>query len=92
MVQFYHEDPDAYTGTADTVNIDHSIVARHHAQEIASLIADEARMCDHYYSEPEKIFDSLIRHEKLVSISYESPMGNNPMPKGMNEYDIYLLQ
>jgi len=92
MVQFYHEDPDAYTGTSDGVNIDHSIVARHHAQEIASLIADEARMCDHYYSEPEAIFNSLIRHEKLVSISYESPMGNNPMPKGMNEYDIYLLQ
>lgn len=31
MVQFYHEDPDAYVGTDDVVNIDHSIIARHHA-------------------------------------------------------------
>ena len=31
MIQFYHEDPDAFTGTNDEVTLDHSIVARHHA-------------------------------------------------------------
>jgi len=70
MVQFYHEDPDALTGTNDEITLDHSIVARHHAQEIASLIADEARLCDHTFADQEDIFNSLIRHEKVVSISY----------------------
>lgn len=92
MTQFYHEDPDAYVGANDEITLDHSIISRHHAQEIASLIADEARLCEHDFEEPEDIFKSLIRHEKLVSISYETEMGKNPMPKGMNEYDIYLLQ
>ena len=92
MIQFYHEDPDALTGTNDEITLDHSIVARHHAQEIASLIADEARLCNHTFEEPEEIFNSLIRHDKVVSISYETPLGKNAMPKGMNEYDIYLLQ
>lgn len=63
MIQFYHEDPDALTGTNDVVTLDHSIVARHHAQEIASLIADEARLCEHTFEEPEDIFNNLIRHE-----------------------------
>ena len=31
MVQFYHEDPDAFVGTNDEIHIDHSIIARHHA-------------------------------------------------------------
>ena len=31
MVQFYHEDPDAFLGTNDEITLDHSIVARHHA-------------------------------------------------------------
>lgn len=31
MIQFYHEDPDAFTGTSDEIYLDHSIVARHHA-------------------------------------------------------------
>ena len=92
MVQFYHEDPDAFVGTNDEIHIDHSIIARHHAQEIASLIADEARLCQHSFEDPEEIFKSLMRHQRVVSISYETPMGKNPMPKGMNEYDIYLLQ
>ena len=92
MIQFYHEDPDAFTGTNDEVTLDHSIVARHHAQEIATLIADEARLCHHYHQDPEDIYSNLMRHQKEVSISYQTLMGGNPMPKGMNEYDIYLLQ
>ena len=92
MIQFYHEDPDAYVGTGDEINIDHSIIARHHAQAIADLIADESRMCDHTFNHSEDIFEHLMRHEKVVSIKYESPLGRNPFPKGMNEYDIYLLQ
>ena len=31
MVQFYHEDPDAFVGTNDEIHLDHSIIARHHA-------------------------------------------------------------
>ena len=92
MVQFYHEDPDAFLGANDEIHLDHSIIARHHAQEIASLIADEARLCQHTFEDPEEIFQSLMRHQNVVSISYETVTGSNPMPKGMNEYDIYLLQ
>lgn len=49
-------------------------------------------MCDHAFTDPEDIYKNLVRHEKLVSISYQSQLGKSPMPKGMNEYDIYLLQ
>ena len=51
MIQFYHENPDAFVGTNDEIHLDHSIIARHHAQEIASLIADEARVCEHTYED-----------------------------------------
>lgn len=78
-------------GTNDEITLDHSIVARHHAQEVASLIADEARLCHHTYQDQEQIFNNLMRHQKEVTISYQTLMGGSPMPKGMNEYDIYLL-
>jgi len=44
MVQFYYEDPNE---TRDVQVLDHSIIAREHAQRIANLIADEARLCMH---------------------------------------------
>jgi hypothetical protein len=35
---------------------------------MANMIADETRLSNHSYSDPEHIFESLIRHEKLVAI------------------------
>ena len=52
--------------------IDHSIIARKHAQYISGLIADEARLSKHDFNDPEMIFERLARHEKLVSIRYVS--------------------
>lgn len=42
MAQFYYEDPSM---TGDKHSLDHSIIAREHAQRIAALIADEGRLC-----------------------------------------------
>lgn len=41
MIQFYFEDPNE---TLDNFMLDHSIIARKHAQTISNLIAAEARM------------------------------------------------
>jgi hypothetical protein len=65
MVQFNFEDA---TKSNDDQLIDHSLVARKHAQYMANMIADETRLSNHSYSDPEHIFESLVRHEKLVSI------------------------
>jgi hypothetical protein len=61
MVQFYFEDPSA---TLDEFLLDHSLVARKHAQTVAALIADEARLSSHKFDNPEEIFESLIRHQR----------------------------
>lgn len=89
MIQFYYEDP---TATLDTYELDHSIVARKHAQTIANLIAAEARMNDHAFDQEESVFESLIRHEELATITYLSQTPNKTlMPKGMETHDVYIL-
>lgn len=89
MVQFYFEDP---TMTLDNFELDHSIVARKHAQTIANLIAAEARMNDHSFDVEDSVFDSLIRHEELASITYLSQTPNKTtMPRGMETHDVYIL-
>lgn len=65
MVQFHFEDA---TKSNDIQLIDHSLVARKHAQYMANMIADETRLSNHTYLNPEDIFESLARHQKLVSI------------------------
>ena len=90
MIQFYFEDPSA---TLDDSLLDHSLVARKHAQTIAGLMADEARLSSHKFDDPEEIFESLIRWNRQLRIKYENKL-NDPqsMPKGMTEHDVYLLQ
>ena len=46
LVQFYFEDSSA---NLDDNILDHSIIARTHAQYIANLIADEARLSRHAF-------------------------------------------
>ena len=53
MIQFYFEDP---TETLDNFHLDHSIIARKHAQTIANLIAAETRLNDHAFEDEEVIF------------------------------------
>lgn len=88
MIQFYFEDPSA---TLDEFILDHTLLARKHAQTIASLIADESRLSTHRYEDQEEIFESLIRHQQEYRIEYT---GNDAlsMPKGMTMHDVYLLQ
>lgn len=90
MTQFYFEDPSA---TMDNFELDHSIIARKHAQAVANLIAEEARLSEHEFKLPEEVFERLIRHNKQASVSYTSTViQNESMPLGMTEHDIYLLQ
>jgi len=90
MVQFYFEDA---TASMDKTVLDHTLIARKHAQTIATLIADETRLSSHTYEDPEEIFDSLIRHQPEYRLQY---LNHNPdvvtMPLGMAEHDVYLLQ
>ena len=53
LVQFYFENS---TLNLDNDVLDHSLVARTHAQYIANLIADEARLSSHEYDYPENVF------------------------------------
>ena len=69
MVQFYFEDPSE---TLDEFLLDHSLIARKHAQAVAGMIADESRLSTHKFEDPEEIFESLIRHQKLVTVSYKT--------------------
>ena len=69
LTQFYFENS---TLNLDNDVLDHSLVARTHAQYIANLIADEARLSSHEFSHPELVFQSLVRHEKLATIHYQS--------------------
>lgn len=86
LVQFYFEDS---TQNLDENILDHSIIARKHAQYISSLIADEARLSRHDFSDTEMIFERLVRHEKLVSIRYVS--SSSGMPPGMIDFEVYML-
>ena len=90
MVQFYFEDSSA---NLDDNLLDHSIVARTHAQTVANLIADEARLSRHSFEEPEQVFERLVRHEKLVTLQYQGTgKDQETMPRGMSMHDAYLLQ
>lgn len=89
LVQFYYEDA---TAAGDEFVLDHSILARKHAQTIANLIAAEARMSEHEFDHDETVFNSLIRHEELASITYLSHTPNKKfVPKGMETQDVYIL-
>lgn len=90
MVQFYFEDPSA---SLDDFMLDHSLIARKHAQTVASLIADESRLSTHNFEDPEEVFESLIRHRREVRIRYDNFDSEDlHLPKGMREHEIYLLQ
>ena len=90
MIQFFFEDPSA---TLDNFMLDHSIIARKHAQTIANLIAAEARLNDHSFGHEEQLFESLIRNEELAPISYKSTMEKKSgfLPAGMDQHDVYIL-
>ena len=59
MIQFYFEDPSE---TLDTFLLDHSLIARKHAQAISAIMADESRLSTHNFADDEEVFESLIRH------------------------------
>ena len=88
MVQFYFEDPSE---TLDNFMLDHSIIARKHAQTVANLIAAEARMNDHTFEHEESIFESLIRHEELAKVTYGTNAVRELLPVGMREHEVYIL-
>jgi len=92
MIQFFFEDPSA---TLDNFQLDHSIIARKHAQTIANLIAAEARMSDHSFDHEDSVFENLVRHEEIAKITYNSKSLSNKekwsLPLGMNTHDVYIL-
>ena len=91
LIQFYFENT---TETLDHNILDHSLVARKHAQYIADNIADEARLSTHEFSHPERVFERLARHEKLVTVKYATDRIDQVanMPVGMSQAEIYVLQ
>ena len=90
MVQFFFEDPST---TLDNFQLDHSIIARKHAQTVANLIAAESRLNGHFFQDEESVFNSLIRHEELATISYKATFSKKDgyLPLGMEEHDVYIL-
>ena len=85
MVQFFYEDP---TASLDNFYLDHSIIARKHAQTVANLIAAEARMNDHSFDDS-NVSDHLIRNEELAEITYSAY--KDTLPAGMQTHDVYIL-
>lgn len=69
LVQFYFEDPSA---ALDEFELDHSLIARKHAQTVASLMADESRLSTHKYEDPEEVFEALIRHQREIKLQYRN--------------------
>lgn len=67
LIQFYFENS---TENLDYHKLDHSIIARTHAQFIASLIADELRMNKHSFADEDQIFELLARHLNLASVEF----------------------
>jgi hypothetical protein len=77
--------------------IDKSLISRHHAQFIAHQIADEARLNNHKFDIEEDDHDRLIKHHKIVTIEYTNDSDElsqvwRPLPKGLEEHDIYLIK
>lgn len=90
LVQFYFEDPSA---ALDEFVLDHSLIARKHAQTVAGLIADESRLSTHSYQDSEEVFETLIRHQREIKLKYRNDQeGEASMPAGMVEHDVYILQ
>lgn len=89
LIQFYFEDAGE---TLDNFQLDHSIIARKHAQTIANLIAAELRMNNHSFEHEDSIYHNLIRQEELASITYGlSNSMHDKLPKGMHEHEVYIL-
>lgn len=84
LIQFYFENS---TDNLDDHILDHTLVARKHAQYIANLFADEARMSTHVFQDEEQIFERLVRHNKLVTVNYSSDDINRGAltPAGMRD-------
>jgi len=77
----------------DEFVLDHSLLARKHAQTVAGLIADESRMNSHLYEDPEQVFETLIRHQRQMRLQYKNEEDNAAsMPVGMLEHEVYILQ
>ena len=76
------------------------IVARKHAQTVANIIADEARLCDNRFEREEDVYEKLIRHHNVAEVKFtwnEETLTNkkikgDPTPKGMSYFDAYILQ
>ena len=89
MIQFYFEDPSA---TLDSFQLDHSIIARKHAQTVANLIAAEARLSSHSFDHEDSVFAQLIRQEELAKVTYGASNSlRELLPTGMTEHEIYIL-
>lgn len=71
--------------------LDHSIIARTHAQYIARTIADETRLNTHTF--PDDVFEHLVRHKKIASVTYftDSLDRQSALPAGMTRHDVYLI-
>jgi len=89
MTQFFFEDASM---TLDENILDHSLIARKHAQYIANQIAEEGRFCEHSFDSMEEVFANSIKHMNWSTVEYESQSGQNTMPTGLHSHDIYLLQ
>ena len=74
----------------DNFVLDHSIIARTHAQYIAKQIAEEGKLSNHTFSA--EVYDQLIKHRPLVNIAYSRPNQKEEMPKGLAEREVYVLQ
>lgn len=89
MTQFVFEDASL---TLDENTLDHSLIARKHAQYIANQIAEEGRFCQHSFESMEEVFANSIKHVEWSTVQYESESGFSTMPTGLHSHDVYLLQ
>lgn len=60
---------------------------------MANLIADEARLNNHEFGHHEMVFERLVRHEKLITVSYSSDRIDQEalLPPGMRQAELYIL-
>lgn len=88
-VQFVFEDA---TSNLDKFVLDHSLVARKHAQYIAKQIAAEGRLSSHSFKGD--LYKSLVRQNKLVNVAYSRQEGHKipaNLPLGLSSRDVYML-
>ena len=69
MTQVVFEDASF---TYDVNVLDHSLVARKHAQYMANQIAEETRFCNHSFESLEEVFNNSIKHTEWSTVEYES--------------------